>query len=141
MITPAQTKQIADDIVSRENAIILEAKNAAAPRVPYYYRCEELSVLDPWQCTEVVRSAELTVHTNWRIVIGLLLCMVVWVSGWYFLAPNAIRNAFLVTFVVTCVVPLSVVRITLIRREIARMARSYASIDIDHASKTAQSDT
>jgi hypothetical protein len=126
MIAPAQPTTIADDMVSRENAIIIEAKNAAAPRVPYYYRCEELSVLEPWQRGVVVRAATLAVSRNWRVVVGLLLCVVVWVSAWFFWAPDAIRGAFLVPFIVTCVVPLFVVRTTLIRRRIATIARSYA---------------
>ncbi len=126
MIPHAQTKTIADDIVSRENAIVLEAKNAAAPGVPYYYRCDELSVLEPWQRAEVVRAAERAVIRDWRVIIGFLLWIVVWVSGWLLLTPSAIGGGFLVPFFVTCLAPLFVVRTILIHWRVAKIARSYA---------------
>jgi len=126
MIPPAQAKTIANDIASRENAVVLEARNAAAPRVPYYYRCDELGVLEPWQRAEVVRAAERAVIRDWRVIIGLLLWVVVCVSGWFLLAASAIGGGFLGFLFVTCLVPLFVVRTTLIRRRVAEIARSYA---------------
>ncbi len=127
MITLAQADAIAEEILSQERALSLEAKNAAARRIPFYYRCPELKILGPWQRAEVVREAELAVKRNWRVSMAIFFWIFAWVSGRFFLTLHATQSEFLVPFLVTCIVPLVVVRTVLVRRNVKNIANSYAS--------------
>jgi hypothetical protein len=123
MITKDQANSITDQLLDQQRAEALRAKNAAASRIPFFYQCPELQLLEPWQRAEVIREARRSLCGNW----GISACMIAWglafVASWYLLVPAATQSTFILWWLAMLVFPQFVLRVSLVRLHVKYLAR------------------
>jgi hypothetical protein len=83
LLTTTQAENIADELLSQQRRAATEAKNAAAPRVPFAYYVRGLNTLEPWERPKLVRLAVRTIHNDWKLT-SYLFCLVglCWLVLW-----------------------------------------------------------
>ena len=124
MITKDQANTIAESLLDQQQKILLQAKNAKARRIPFYFRSPELVSLEPWQQTKVVRKAAKDVVRQWRFKISMVAWFAVCFAFWYFAFPAASKVSLVLFLLVAAAIPQFMVQCWLVRREIQSIIRS-----------------
>jgi hypothetical protein len=86
VLTPAQAESISDDLLNRQRRAHVEAKNAAARKVPFVYYVRGLAALEPWERAELLRESARAVGnqrkpTLWTVALVATCCLAWWLGG------------------------------------------------------------
>nr|WP_315428036.1 hypothetical protein [uncultured Albidiferax sp.] len=121
MLSRDQAHAIADGLLDQAQSLRLESRKSKVRPVAMAYRCRELTALEPWQRTEVVKQATKAASSN-------LLLIVVCFIGFLALVGLFGRYEFssMAPFIIAFYVATFLLRVAIIRRKIREMAAGYA---------------
>jgi hypothetical protein len=123
MTTKDQANAVANSFLAQQRAIDTAARNATARPVPHFYQCTELKQLEPWQRSQVLHDAQRNVIRNWLFALCLFGWVIACILVWYLLVRETTRMWSLMILVLVCLAPQQLLRVTLVRREVRRVAR------------------
>ena len=112
MLSKDQANAIAESVLNQPQSSRREGRKHTVHRVRLIYRCRELSALEPWQRTEVVKQATKATGNNPLLIIVLLSGFVTFaaVFGRYKLSSMA---PFIIAFYFTALL----LRTFIVRRQ------------------------
>ena len=126
MTTKEQAIQAAEDILAFQRVALIEARNARARRVSWYFRVAGLGKKEPYMQEELFNQAALRVAsrpTFW-------FAQIVWIAAvtvvWYWFLPSATAMS-IVTFLVA-IFGMHAMRVPLVRRQLVSLLQAESSL-------------
>ena len=130
MLSPSQAEIISEQLLTQQRQSDIEAKNAAARRVPRAFNVAGLDALEPWERAALASQAATAINSQWAVVCWMLgwvgLCLITWYALGLFQRPNV----SLVMLAVVCGTPIYFIRAYFVRRE---LLKQLAFRNVSHA--------
>ena len=124
MLSLSQAEIISEQLLTQQRVSKIEAKNAAARRVPRAFNVAGLDALEPWERAELASQAAKAINKQWAVACWNLswfgLCVVTWYALGSFLRPAVSMGIF--AFV--CPIPIHFIRAYFVRGEIRKQLAS-----------------
>lgn len=124
MISKDQANCIADELIEQQRQQSRDAKNEAAKKVPWLYRCAELNRLEPIERAEVIVEARREMRRGLWFVLAVFLIWATVFSGFWFTALSAEqRSRFFLVLPFILYVPGVLLHLSNMRLHVKYLAR------------------
>ena len=120
MLSSSQAEVIAEELLGQQRRSVVEARNAAARRVPRAFHVAGLDALEPWERGALARQAARATDRCWSAVGWSLgwagLCLVTWYALGQFQRPTVAP----LILALVCGTPIYFIRAFFVRRELRK---------------------
>lgn len=124
MISKDQAHLIADELLEQQRQQSRDAKNEAAKKVPWLYRCAELNRLEPIERVEVIVEARREMRRGLWFALAVFLMWATVFSGFWFTALSAEqRSRFFLVLPFILYVPGVLLHLSNMRLHVKYLAR------------------
>lgn len=124
MISKDQAHLIADELLKQQRQQSRDAKNEAAKKVPWLYRCAELNRLEPIERAEVIVEARREMRRGLWFALAVFLMWATVFSGFWFTALSAEqRSRFFLVLPFILYVPGVLLHLSNMRLHVKYLAR------------------
>jgi hypothetical protein len=123
MLSKDQASSIAEELLLQERQRSIEARNAAAKKIPRYYQIEEFKALQPYERAEILSLVQKQVN-NEPFVMALIVALVAALSILLYFTSSAARPAHVLPLCFPIFAAVFALRATLVRSRLRRALRS-----------------